>query len=349
SNEGRGYVLRRILRRAARHGRLLGMHEPFIYKLAGVVVDIMGQAYPELNQGREHVALVIKAEEQRFGQTLDQGIEKFEELVAELKGRGQKIIPGEETFRLYDTYGFPADLTQVMAQEKGMDVDLDGFQEAMAEQRERSREVSVMVDTLQQARDWKQLSKGKSSVFVGYDTCESEAVVRKWDSIKDNQVEVILDRTPFYAEAGGQAGDKGRIVGDGLAIEVSNTVHRIIRKKHEIVHIGKLVEGRIGSGKVRAAVNLDRRKSTARNHTATHLLQAALRQILGAHVHQSGSLVTPQRLRFDFTHYAAMSPEELEQVQALVNEKIRENLPVTTYQTSLEEARAQGVTALFGE
>ena len=349
SNEGRGYVLRRILRRAARHGRLLGMHEPFIYKLAGVVVDIMGQAYPELNQGREHVALVIKAEEQRFGQTLDQGIEKFEELVAKLKGRGQKTIPGEETFRLYDTYGFPADLTQVMAQEKGMDVDLDGFQEAMAEQRERSREVSVMVDTLQQARDWKQLSKGKSSVFMGYDTCESEAVVRKWDSIKDNQVEVILDRTPFYAEAGGQAGDKGRIVGDGLAIEVSNTVHRIIRKKHEIVHIGKLVEGRIGSGKVRAAVNLDRRKSTARNHTATHLLQAALRQILGAHVHQSGSLVTPQRLRFDFTHYAAMSPAELEQVQALVNEKIRENLPVTTYQTSLEEARAQGVTALFGE
>jgi alanyl-tRNA synthetase len=349
SNDGRGYVLRRILRRAARHGRLLEMHEPFIYKLASVVVDIMGPAYPELNQGREHVALVIKAEEERFGQTLDQGIEKFLELVAGLNRQGLTIIPGQEVFRLYDTYGFPADLTQVMAREKGMDVDLDGFDQAMAEQKKRSREVSVEVDTAQQVRNWKQLSKGKSSQFVGYDTCESESVIRKWNSIDDHQVEVVLDKTPFYAEAGGQMSDRGQIVGQGFTIDVTNTVYRIVDGRNEIVHVGQLAGGEIGPNKVRAVVNTDRRKSTARNHTATHLLQAALRQILGSHIHQSGSLVAPERFRFDFTHYSAMSPAELEDVEALVNEKIRQNIPVSTYQTSLEKARSQGVTALFGE
>ncbi|KPL18187.1 MAG: hypothetical protein AMJ92_09160 [candidate division Zixibacteria bacterium SM23_81] len=349
SNEGRGYVLRRILRRAARHGRLLEMHEPFIYKLAAGVVDIMGQAYPELRQGQEHVALVIKAEEERFGQTLDQGIEKFEEVVTGLNRQSLTIIPGDEVFRLYDTYGFPADLTQVMAREKGMDVDLEGFEQAMAEQRKRSREVSVTVDTTQKARNWKQLSKGKSSVFVGYDTCESESTIRKWDSIEDDRVEVILDKTPFYAEAGGQVGDQGKLIGDGFTIEISSTVRRTVGTHDETVHIGTLAQGQIGPGKVRAVVNPDRRKSTARNHTATHLLQAALRQVLGSHVHQSGSMVSPHRFRFDFTHYAALTSQELDQVETLVNHKIRENLPVTSYQTSLEEARAKGVMALFGE
>jgi alanyl-tRNA synthetase len=349
SNEGRGYVLRRILRRAARHGRLLELHEPFIFKLASVVVDIMGQAYPELHQGREHVALVIQAEEDRFGQTLDRGIEKFEEVVGELNSKGLNTIPGQEVFRLYDTYGFPADLTQIMAWEKGMDLDLDGFERAMGRQKKRSREVTVFSDSVQKVRNWKQLSKGKSSAFVGYSTCESESKIRKWDSPQDNQVEVILDKTPFYAEAGGQAGDQGQLIGDGFTIEVTGTVRWTVGEKDEIVHMGKLVKGEIGPGKVKAIVHPDSRKSTARNHTATHLLQAALRQVLGSHVHQSGSLVAPQRLRFDFTHYSAMSPPELDQVEALVNQKIRENIPVTTYQTSLDEARAQGVTALFGE
>jgi alanyl-tRNA synthetase len=349
SNEGRGYVLRRILRRAARHGRLLGTHKPFIHELSGVVVDIMGQAYPELHQGREHVALVIKAEEERFGQTLDQGIEKFEELVADLNHQGVTTIPGQEAFRLYDTYGFPVDLTQVMAQEKGMDVDLPGFEKAMAEQKKRSREVSAAADVESQVRNWNPLSKGKSSVFIGYDTCEAESNIRKWVSLGNNQIEVVLDKTPFYAEAGGQQGDQGQLVGDGFTIDVTNTVHRIVNKRNEIVHVGTLVEGKIGGGKLQARVNLDCRKATARHHTATHLLQAALRRVLGDHVHQSGSLVGPERLRFDFTHYAAMTREELDQTEALVNQKVRENIPVTTYQTSLDDARSKGVTALFGE
>ncbi|MFC1683458.1 alanine--tRNA ligase, partial [Candidatus Zixiibacteriota bacterium] len=349
SNEGRGYVLRRILRRAARHGRLLDLHEPFIYKLAGVVVDNMGEAYPELHAGREHVALVIKSEEERFGQTLDQGIEKFDQLVADLNHRGVTTVPGEEAFRLYDTYGFPADLTQVMAQEKGMDVDLEGFEQAMTEQKKRSREVSVATDVEIQVRNWKNLSKGKSSLFVGYDTCVSESIIRKWDSLENNQVEVVLDKTPFYAEAGGQQGDRGQLIGEGFTIDVTNTVHKIVDQRNEIVHLGKLTEGTIGGAKLRAEVSSGQRKATARNHTATHLLQAALRQVLGSHVHQSGSMVTPERLRFDFTHYSAMSPVELKEVEALVNAKIRENIPVATFETSLDDARAQGVTALFGE
>jgi alanyl-tRNA synthetase len=353
SNEGRGYVLRRILRRAARHGRLLNLHRPFMYQLSGTVVDIMGQAYPELHQGREHVALVIKAEEERFGQTLDQGIEKFEELSADLGRRDIKVIPGEEAFRLYDTYGFPVDLTQVMAREKGLEVDIDGFQKAMEEQRTRSREATAETGAETITRDWKTMTSGDSSVFLGYDTSETAAVIRKWapagDREDDRRVEIILDRTPFYAEAGGQVGDNGSIVGDGFSIEVSGAVHRSVEGREEIVHLGRLKEGAIDSPQVTAAVHSDRRMATARHHTATHLLQAALREVLGDHVHQSGSLVAPERLRFDFTHYTALIPEEMEQVEHLVNRAIRRNLPVTTRQTSLERARQEGVTALFGE
>ncbi len=357
SNEGRGYVLRRILRRAARHGRILDLHRPFIYQLSGTVVDIMGQAYPELHQGREHVALVIKAEEERFGQTLDQGIERFEELSADLSRRGVKIVPGEEAFRLYDTYGFPVDLTRVMAQEKGLEVDTAGFERALEEQRSRSRVVTVESDVEIKARNYKEITKGKSSVFVGYDVCESQSVIRKLDVLDNDQVEVILDKTPFYADAGGQLGDKGRIAGESILLEVINTKRSNVKGRDEIIHIGnlqkgdrgKLKQGEIASPSVIASVDSDRRLATARNHTATHLLQAALREVLGDHVHQSGSLVSAERLRFDFTHYSAMTPDELERVEQLVNEHIRRNRPVTTRQTSLEQARQEGVTALFGE
>ncbi len=345
SNEGRGYVLRRILRRAARHGRLLEMHQPFIYKLTGAVVDIMGQAYPELHQGREHVALVIKAEEERFGQTLDLGIEKFEEIVAELRQRGERIIPGQEVFRLYDTYGFPSDLTHIMAQEKGMELDLAGFEKAMDQQRQRAREASKFIPgSGSEAAKWRDVTTGENSIFVGHEQCQTEVVVRKWRPL-GGDVELVLDRTPFYAEAGGQVGDQGWLIGQGIKIQITDAV----RVGDEIVHRGKLMQGRIGPETIRAEVDPKVRKSTARNHSATHLLQAALRRVLGHHVHQSGSLVTPQRLRFDFTHFTALSPEELEQVEALVNENIRQNLPVSDYLTSLREARQQGVIALFGE
>jgi len=349
SNEGRGYVLRRILRRAARHGRILDLHQPFIYQLSGTVVDIMGQAYPELHQGREHVALVIKAEEERFGQTLDQGIERFEELSADLSRRGVKSVPGEEAFRLYDTYGFPVDLTRVMAREMGLDVDIAGFEKAMEKQRARSRVSTVEADAEKTTRDWKTMTAGESSVFLGYDAFESSSTIRSWNRIDDRRVEIILDQTPFYAEAGGQIGDSGTITGDGFTVEVSNAVFRHIDGRDEIVHAGRLTEGRVGSPGVTATVHSGRRTATARNHTATHLLQAALREVLGDHVHQSGSLVSAERLRFDFTHYAAMTPEELDLVEGLVNEHIRRNRPVTTRQTSLEQARREGVTALFGE
>jgi len=353
SNEGRGYVLRRILRRAARHGRLLDLHEPFIYGLSGTVVDIMAEAYPELHQGREHVALMIQAEEERFGQTLDQGIERFEELSADLDRRGAKTVPGEEVFRLYDTYGFPVDLTRVMAREKGLEVDIAGFEKAMEKQRSRSRVATTETGGEAITREWQTMTSGDSSVFVGYETFESSAVIRKWAAIEDreddHQVEVILDRTPFYAQAGGQTGDSGSIAGDGFTIEVRDAVFRHIDGRDEIVHAGRLTEGSIVSPEVTAAVHSGRRLATARNHTATHLLQAALRQVLGDHVHQSGSLVSPQRLRFDFTHYAAMTPDELRRVEGLVNDHIRRNRPVSTRQTSLEQARQEGVTALFGE
>jgi alanyl-tRNA synthetase len=353
SNEGRGYVLRRILRRAARHGRLLDLHEPFIYGLSGTVVDIMGEAYPELHQGREHVALVIKAEEERFGQTLDQGIERFEELSADLTQKGITVVPGEEAFRLYDTFGFPVDLTRVMAREKGLEVDIDGFEKAMDEQRTRSRVTTAETGAETTARDWKTLTSGDSSVFVGYEAFETPAVIRRWAAVggreDDRRVEVILDQTPFYAEAGGQIGDSGSIAGNGFTIEVGDVVLRHVDGRDEAVHVGRLAKGRIESPEVTAAVHSGRRTATARNHTATHLLQSALRQVLGDHVHQSGSLVSPDRLRFDFTHYAAMTPDELRRTEMLVNEHIRRNRPVTTRQTSLEQARQDGVTALFGE
>jgi len=353
SNEGRGYVLRRILRRAARHGRILDLHQPFIYGLSGTVVDIMGQAYPELHQGREHVALVIQAEEERFGQTLDQGIERFEELSADLERQGAAAVPGEEAFRLYDTYGFPVDLTRVMAREKGLEVDIAGFEKAMEAQRTRSRVSTAETGEETAARDWKTMTSGGSSVFIGYETFESSAVIRKWAAVgkgeNSRQVEVILDRTPFYAQAGGQTGDSGSITGDGFTVEVGDVILRHVDGQDEIVHTGRLTEGSIASPEVTAAVRSGRRMATARNHTATHLLQAALRRVLGDHVHQSGSLVSPERLRFDFTHFAAMTPDELRSVEELVNEHIRRNRPVTTRQTSLEQARREGVTALFGE
>ncbi len=342
SNDGRGYVLRRILRRAARYGRKLGMHEPFIHTLVGTVVDMMGGAYPEIRERAEHTALVIKAEEERFNDVLDRGIELFEKLVTDLEGRKKTHIPGDEVFRLYDTYGFPVDLTQLMAREKGLTVDVRGFEDALEKQREKARQAGKFS---MEEKTWDEVTRGADSRFVGYETTEARATIRKIRR-EDGQYSILLDVSPFYGEAGGQVGDTGTISGKDFSIRVENTQ----RQGDRIVHLGRLVSGdRVAEKDVLARVDADRRLATARNHTATHLLHRALREVLGSHVHQAGSFVAPDRFRFDFTHFEAMTPSQIDTVEEIVNRHVREDLPVEKYKTTLEKAKADGAVALFGE
>ena len=343
SNEGRGYVLRRLLRRAARYGRNLNMHEPFIYKLIPTLIQSMGNAYPEIREREKHTTYVIQSEEERFNDVLDRGLEIFETLVADIKKKGQKVIPGADAFRLYDTYGFPLDLTQLMARERGMTVDEYGFQQNMEIQQERARKNAQFV--MQSNRDWIELTKGSESHFTGYETTRSESCIRQYQ-ISNNQVYLILDQTPFYAESGGQVGDKGMISGNGFQIRIDNT----IKQGDQFIHIGQFESGnKIGSPEVKVQVNRDERIATARNHTATHLLHQSLKHVLGDHVNQAGSMVASDRLRFDFTHFDSMTAEQIDQVEWEVNRCVRENLRVNTYVTSLAEAKNQGATALFGE
>lgn len=358
-NEGRGYVLRRILRRAARHGRVLGLHEPFLYRLTSTLVDEMGQAYPELVSRREHIALVVKSEEERFNETLDIGIELFDKVAREVQAAGAKVIPGSEVFKLYDTYGFPLDLTQVMAEEKGLSLDLESYEREMKSQRERARSATQFTqkaseDALSQAQVY--ALPGENSRYVGYEKDEIETIVSKvYATASGELLGLVLAETPFYTESGGQVDDGGVITGKGFRFEVGS-----LRKKDgEVIHLGGLAKGETKTNsyssesllgqEVKATVFSSRRRATERNHTATHLLQASLRQVLGTHVHQKGSLVAPDRLRFDFTHFAQPSRTDLERIEALVNERIRDNVPVQTSVMSLEEARKAGAMALFGE
>ena len=346
SNEGRGYVLRRILRRGARFARKLDVHEPIIYKLVPTIVDLMGDAFPELKDRHEYVSMVIKAEEESFNNTVDRGIELFDKLILDLKAKNKKQIPGGEVFKLYDTYGFPLDLTQLMAEENGFTVDLEGFKQEMDAQRKRAREAGrweYAVDF--DYSNWLTISSGVDSRFVGYNVFEERSLIRKL-KVEDDLIFITLDETPFYGESGGQIGDKGEIVGDNFTLEVVDTVH----EGEKIVHIcrGKLPQGEI-EPEVSARVDKARRMSTARNHTATHLLQAALRKVLGSHVHQSGSFVAPDRLRFDLTHFEKITKKELDEIESIVNEKILENMPVRAMEMTLEDAREQGAMMLFGE
>jgi alanyl-tRNA synthetase len=343
SNEGQGYVMRRILRRAARHGRLLGLHKPFIYQLSSVVVDMLGKVYPELEAKSEHVALVIKSEEERFEGTLDSGLELFEEVAEKVLKKGGKIIPGEEVFKLYDTYGFPLDLTSVMAQEKGLTIDMDGFNTAMEKQQERSRSsVSTFFEpTIEAAK-----IAGHETLALHHQVAheiEARMLSENHSSLLNW---IILDKTPFYAESGGQISDTGKIIGKNFEFEVQN-----VKKQGDVIlHIGKTTKGELTlEQNVKAIVDTDRRRSIMRNHTATHLLHRALRETLGEHVHQAGSMVAPERLRFDFTHFKAMDEAELERVEHLVNQNIWENHPVTPRELSIEEAKKLGAMALFGE
>ena len=341
SNEGRGYVLRRILRRAARYGRTLGMHEPFIHGLVPDLVRVMGDAFPEIGGQADHVAMVIKSEEEGFGRTLDRGLEIFEEVSQ--KGN----ISGSDAFRLYDTYGFPLDLTQLMAAEKGLEVDTDGFDREMSQQQARSRDASRGVYVAGTQLDEGVLPDSHSE-FVGYDTLEIESEVVGLQPAEDGRLDLYLDRTPFYAESGGQVGDRGELRGDGVAFQVENT----FGLGEAVAHRGRLIQGEEGALKglgVHARVDGDRRLHTARNHTATHLVHEALRRVLGRHVQQAGSLVDPDRLRFDFTHFSGVEADQLAEVEGIVNDVVRRDLRVDVALTDMEAAKQAGAAMLFTE
>ncbi|MFZ1642751.1 MAG: alanine--tRNA ligase [Candidatus Contendobacter sp.] len=347
SNEGRGYVLRRIMRRAIRHGYKLGAEGSFFHKLVEPLVAEMGDAYPELVSAKDHVARVVRQEEERFAETLSHGMKLLEEGIADLSGA---IIPGETVFKLYDTYGFPVDLTADIARERGLQLDTAGFDREMAAQRERARAHSQFGQ-----RQTADLGVEGHTEFHGYDRLEEEATVatlfRDGRAVTElNAGEdgvVVLDHTPFYAESGGQVGDSGWLRADGLEFEVRDT-----QKQGEGVftHIGVLKQGQLRRGAtVLAQVDTAQRQATALHHSATHLMHAALRQVLGTHVTQKGSLVDSQRLRFDFSHFEPVTPEQLETIERLVNAQIRGNVAVETTIMAPEEAIAAGAMALFGE
>lgn len=355
ANEGRGYVLRRLIRRAYRRGNLLGLDRPFLYRLASTVVDVMKDAYPELLSHLSYISRVCLAEEERFANTLNSGLRYFDQYAEEALASGTRLIPGDKVFKLYDTFGFPLDLCQELAREKNLDIDEAGFQKELEIQRERARQ-SWEGEARFKAKSVYQNYKNLKITPVFYEKEEVEetevlALIREGEavtSLKEGESgEVILSITPFYAEAGGQIGDSGIIKSSNFSGLVENTFAPI---PGIIVHNLKVLTGEIKVGQVvEAIVDAERRKAISRNHTATHLLHASLRQILGDHVRQSGSLVSHKRLRFDFTHYAALSEEEIRKVEELINEKIRENLPVTTKITTLEEGIAEGAMAIFEE
>lgn len=355
-NEGRGYVLRRILRRAARFGKALGIEEPFLFKLVPKVVQLMGGAYPELREQQERVQSVIRSEEQKFHETLNEGLKVVNQIIAQVKAEGRKTINGQEAFVLYDTYGFPLDLTEDIAEENQLTVDRAGFEAAMEKQRERARAAREDVKAWEFSTAFAgALGEFGPTDFIGYDCLETGAKVlalvtedkRLETAVQGQQVNVVLDKTPCYPEGGGQVGDVGRITGEKGKLVIRDTKKLPDGK---IVHVAQVVSGEIHSGeKVRVAVDSERRFATARNHSATHLLHQALREVLGDHVNQAGSLVAPDRLRFDFTHYQALTDEEIEQVEDRVNEIVLLGLPVSIFETSFEEAKRLGATALFGE
>ncbi len=345
SNEGRGYVMRRILRRAARYGRKLNFREPFMYKIVPRVVEIMGDAYPEIRERQEHIQAVIRAEEDHFNRTLDRGLEIFEKIKDDLKSRGELVIPGHQVFRLYDTYGFPVDLTRILAEEHGLTIDMAGFEEMMEAQRNRAREASKFVMSDAGEQDWVVLNEGKDSRFVGYEELAIETHIMRYRQT-DDALQIILKETPFYAESGGQVGDKGTIRGEGFELKVKDTQ----KDGEHIVHMCEPVENfKPASDKVLAEVVTSARRDTQKNHTATHLLHAALRTVLGTHVTQAGSLVEPNRLRFDFTHFEKLTAEQLEEIERLVNRKIQENIALQISLEKFSEAKKKGAMALFGE
>jgi len=340
SNEGRGYVLRRILRRAARHGRLLGFAEPFLHTLVGTVMSLMAHHFTELEGKEDFIKMVIKAEEERFNKTLGTGLEIFKEICSKLQS---KVISGADVFMLYDTYGFPPDLTGILAEENGLQIDQAGFNIEMEAQRNRARNASKF--GIQAANEnWIDFCQLSPTEFAGYTQTELHTTIQRF-SIDGDRVVIQLSKTPFYAESGGQVADTGIIANDDFELQIQD-----VKKQDDyVIHYGKLTRGTISNKPVKAQIIESRRKNIARNHTASHLLHKALREILGAHVQQKGSLVHPDHLRFDFTHYQAVSPHELRQVEQMVNQSILDNRAVHTTLSDIESAKKGGAIALFGE
>ena len=354
SNEGRGYVLRHLLRRAARHGKLLGVNEPFLYQVVDMVVHENECQYPELREKQAYITRVIRNEEENFAKTIDAGMHIFSDLLAEHQAKGERVFSGADAFKLYDTYGFPIDLTREMVQEQDMTVDEDAFQELMEQQRVRARKAREALGDLA----WAGVDLGLDTTptkFTGYDhtvdqgtilaiVCDGE-VCSEIDEGK--QGVLVLDCTPFYAEMGGQVADHGVIETDGALFQVTDVQKD---KAGKFLHHGVMHSGRLQVEQtVTARIDTDRRKAIMRAHSATHLLQAALREVLGDHVHQAGSLVEPDRLRFDLTHFSAITPEELERVNEIVGDWILDGMDVTVSEMSMAQAKASGATALFSE
>jgi alanyl-tRNA synthetase len=355
SNEGRGYVLKRIIRRASRHARLLGAEGPLLSEVLEAVVSTMGESYPELLEERARASKVLRLEEERFSRTLRQGMRILEDLMGSLRREGEDLIPGGEVFKLYDTFGFPLDLVRDMALDSGFHMDEEGFREAMQAQRERARASWVGEEEAISPVYKELLKESGNTEFLGHGTLQSESVVKAIlldgkvvvEAEEGVEAEVVLDSTPFYGESGGQSGDTGAMYSETVRLEVTET-----RKPVEglISHLVKVKKGPLKVWtRLKCKVQGERRTAIMRNHTATHLLHAALRTVLGEHVKQAGSLVEPGRLRFDFTHFSAMTEEELSSVEELVNEKVMENLEVHVVESELEEAVRSGAVALFGE
>ena len=354
SNEGRGYVLRRLLRRAARHGKLLGVDHPFLYEVCDTVIHENEGHYPELRERQDYITKVIRVEEENFAKTIDGGLKIFGEMLEGHKARGEKTFSGADAFKLYDTYGFPIDLTIEMVEDQGMKLDEASFHQLMEEQRQRARKAREALGDL----GWAGVEFGKdmpATQFLGYESHSAQGKVLALVAGEELREELgtgaegilVLDQTPFYAEMGGQVADHGVVENDGFRFQVSDVQKN---KGGKYMHYGRVLSGNVKVGDtVTASIDAKRRRAIQRAHTATHLLHKALQTVLGDHVHQAGSLVEPDFLRFDFTHFSAMTPEELSEVNRLVNESILEGYPVDTKVMDIEEAKKTGATALFGE
>ena len=354
SNEGRGYVLRRLLRRAARHGRLLGINGAFLYNVCDTVIKENESAYPELREKEEYIKKVIEKEEEAFAKTIDKGMELLNGFIEKLEEEGKKTLSGDDCFKLSDTYGFPIDLTIEIAAEKGLDVDHARFDELVAQQRETARADHLAKANSSWADNSIKIDAPKTN-FVGYKETSAKAKVlaiyndgnKVDEAVEGDDVTIVLDTTPFYAESGGQVGDTGKISTADTVAAVSSTIKN---DEGHFLHIASVTEGVLRTGDtVSAEIDVERRKSIMRNHTTAHILQAALREVLGDHVHQAGQLVNEERVRFDFSHFSALTQEELKKVENIVNEKILDAIEVTTKEMPIEEAKKLGAMALFGE
>ena len=354
SNEGRGYVLRRILRRAIRYGRNISLTKPFLHETVATVFEVMQAGYPELTEDSAFITNVIKNEELRFSETLDNGLKLLNETIGNMKKRGETVVPGDVIFKLYDTFGFPVDIVKDVVRDSKLDLDMDGYNQAMADQKEQSRS-KISFSNVSDAYKNFTANAEKMPEFVGYDcqSCDSKIllIVLDDDAVDiaeaEQRIDLITQQTPFYAESGGQVGDAGRIIADGMLIEIEKTIKD---PTGLIIHKGKVVSGTVRKGdSVTLTVDAGKRNATEINHTATHLLHAALREVLGEHVRQAGSHVGPERLRFDFTHFSQVNLDTLNQIERLVNDRIQDNISVSINEMSADEAFKSGAMALFEE